>query len=461
MMKAKLILGLVLLLGYHQVVKAQVITNSANIKLTAGSNLILNATGLENNNIIDAADNSNIILKGTQSIKISGSENISFGTVNLNNGQGVILFNPMTVKKEMIFQDCILSTKNSSYILFDNGATSTAQSDSSFVRGTVKRIGVGSFVFNVGDSGTTRPLTLGNLSNSDTISVNYFKTNPANAGFNPGLMGDSLQVVSQCEYWSVGGSTAQNSTVSLSWDNVQSCGVGDPGDLRIATWDGAAWQNEGSANLTGDATTGELTTSAALPLSGNTVFTLASISQSNPLPIELGYFMASMKSENTACIDWATMSETNSDLFIIEKSSDGINYFELDRLNAAGMSNKKIEYSTFDYNVSKLNYYSLYLLNTNGVKEFVADALLVKANTSQTKVKIGNNFVEIPQSNTGGKLRLIIYDLKGTIMMDQTLEVGANTDFLEIMPPANLNGIFIGNLNFNNHEISQKLQFFD
>lgn len=461
MMKTKLLLGFILLLGSYQLAKAQVITNSANIKLTDGSNLILNGTGLENNNIIDADNNSNIILKGTQSIKVNGSENISFGTVKLNNGQGVILFNPMTVKKEMVFEDGILSTENSSYVLFDNGAQSTAQSDSSFVRGTVKRIGVGSFVFNVGDSGTTRPLTLGALTSSDTVSVDYFKSNPADAGFNVNQKDDSLQVVSQCEYWSIGGSTSQNTTVSLSWDNTQSCGVGDPGDLRIASWDGSAWQNEGSANLTGDATSGELTTTAALPLTGNTVFTLASISQSNPLPIELGYFMASMQNENTACLDWVTMSEVNSDLFIIEKSSDGMNYFELDRVSAAGMSNRKIEYSTLDNNVSQLNYYSLYLLNTNGVKEFVADALLVKSNTAKTKVKIGNNFVELPQASNGGKLRLTIYDLKGAVMMDQTYEVGDRTDFMEITPPNELNGIYIGNLKLNNHEASQKLQFFD
>lgn len=458
-MRINKIIGLLFLIAGFHVGHAKVITNSANINMTDGSNLILNGTNIENNNIITASPNSKIILKGTQSIKVSGSNSLSFGTVKLENGQGVILFNPMNIQTNMIFDNGVLSAQNGSYVLFENGATSTVNSDSSYVDGIVKKVGISSFTFNVGANSIGRGLSVSEMSGIDTVSVEYFKTAPSDSGYNTSLTGDSLQLVSQCEYWTVNGKTSANARVTLSWNGIESCGVGNINDLRVSNWNGAQWENDGAYNVTGNTSNGTISTSSAPSLLGTSIFTLGSISINNPLPIELGYFLARLENEGTVRLDWSTLSEVNSDYFIIEESNDGVNFIELDRIDAAGTSNRELSYVIYDDYLDNVNHYALYLINLDGEREHLSEALLVNENFEKTNFKIGNNFIEMPQSRVSSTVRFTLYDLKGSMILDEVYGLGANIDFLEIIPPIDLKGIYIGKLSCGDQLISQKLQF--
>lgn len=59
-------------------------------------------------------------------------------------------------------------------------------------------------------------------------------------------------------------------------------------------------------------------------------------------------------------INWSTASELNNDFFTLEKSSDGINFSEIEKISGAGNSNSQIYYSTFDLNpIRGTNFYRL------------------------------------------------------------------------------------------------------
>ena len=77
------------------------------------------------------------------------------------------------------------------------------------------------------------------------------------------------------------------------------------------------------------------------------------------LPIEL----AELKAEvNNLVVDinWATLTETNNDYFLIEKSTDGVSYKVIDRIEGAGNSNEMLEYETTDMEPSSgVTYYRL------------------------------------------------------------------------------------------------------
>ena len=452
----------ILSLGFSLLIagaQAQVLDNSAHINLTSGSNLIVNGTYIENNSNIRSENESIVNLKGNDQIKVSGTNSLSFGTVKLDNSQGVILINPMTVSSKMIFSDGVLTTKNGGFVLFESTAQSSVVSDSIFVNGIIKKEGTGSFQFNVGSNSIGRPLSVSEMTGINTISVEYFKANPCDSGYNTSLVSDSLQQISLCEFWKVTGASSTDSRITLSWNGIESCGVGNVADLRVSKWDGSQWTNEGATSVTGNTASGELSTSSTPDLIGSSIFPLGSISMNNPLPIELGYFLATLDNQYSARLDWSTLSEINSDYFIIEKSEDGVNYTEIDRIDAAGTSNQVLTYLAFDDFIDNVNHYALYLVDIDGHKEHLADALLINETYQKTQFKIGNNFIEMPQSRTSSTIRLTIYDLKGSMILDEVYGLGANIDFMEIIPPEGLKGMYIGQLSCGNELVSKKLQF--
>ncbi|HFB99335.1 MAG TPA: hypothetical protein ENJ53_00885, partial [Phaeodactylibacter sp.] len=77
-----------------------------------------------------------------------------------------------------------------------------------------------------------------------------------------------------------------------------------------------------------------------------------------PLPIELSHFSATIKNEQVL-IFWQTLSELNNDFFLLEKSSNGIDFFEINRQQGMGNSNNIANYFYEDSPFEGVNYYRL------------------------------------------------------------------------------------------------------
>jgi hypothetical protein len=253
-------------------------------------------------------------------------------------------------------------------VIFSDNATATGMSNSSYVSGAVRKIGDENFVFPVGKNGYYAPIRITAPAITDYFTAEYFNINPNAVGYNVSSVGAGLHHVSQCEYWTlVPSPSATNETVRLYWDTPRSCGVTNTSELRIAGWNGTQWINGGNVTLIGGSnnTAGGLTTNVAFSNSA-TVFTLASTTANNPLPIELLEFKAQFVNSYIN-INWKTATELNNDFFTVEKSLDGKQWRKLATLDGAGTSNVPLSYSYDDLGPTRgIQYYRLVQTDFDG-----------------------------------------------------------------------------------------------
>ncbi len=94
------------------------------------------------------------------------------------------------------------------------------------------------------------------------------------------------------------------------------------------------------------------------------------------LPVELLTFNAKLK-DNVVELNWITKSEKNNDFFVIEKSVDGNDFQEIEKIQGAGNSNNTLSYLAFDRNpLQGINYYRLKQYDYDG-KSFTSDIITV------------------------------------------------------------------------------------
>jgi hypothetical protein len=87
------------------------------------------------------------------------------------------------------------------------------------------------------------------------------------------------------------------------------------------------------------------------------------------LPVELVSFYSSSDEESNI-IWWQTATERNSDYFILERSTNGFNWTEISRLQAAGNSNTLIDYQFIDKTFTEqISYYRLIQYDFDGLSE--------------------------------------------------------------------------------------------
>lgn len=89
------------------------------------------------------------------------------------------------------------------------------------------------------------------------------------------------------------------------------------------------------------------------------------------LPVKLDYFSGSYLND-ALVVKWATFSETNSDYFNIERSTDGLNYETVAFVDGAGYSNEYLKYVYVDEDnvAAKEVYYKLKQVDMDGKFEY-------------------------------------------------------------------------------------------
>jgi hypothetical protein len=91
-----------------------------------------------------------------------------------------------------------------------------------------------------------------------------------------------------------------------------------------------------------------------------------SVTSPQPLPVELLYFTAD-KEPTYNLVHWATASENNSSHFIVERSTDGLEWRNIETVTAAGNSTEKLTYNIVDATVPvTINYYRLLQYDIDG-----------------------------------------------------------------------------------------------
>jgi hypothetical protein len=89
------------------------------------------------------------------------------------------------------------------------------------------------------------------------------------------------------------------------------------------------------------------------------------------LPVELSKFEVELLIDARVLISWQTVSEINSDYFIVLKSLNGTDWTEVETVYAAGNSTETIDYSAFDLRSSfDIAYYRLLQVDFDGTKTY-------------------------------------------------------------------------------------------
>jgi hypothetical protein len=147
------------------------------------------------------------------------------------------------------------------------------------------------------------------------------------------------------------------------------------------------------------------------------------------LPIELISFSA-IPLEKEVQLNWSTASETNNDYFTIERSTNGIDFEEIENLAGAGNSSVILDYSAIDKNpILGTSYYRLKQTDFNGDFSY---SDIVSVQFEGTKP---NNIRLFPNPNNGQLLnislnsardesiQLKVYSIFGTDVFSKELEV--------------------------------------
>ncbi|MBL7762660.1 MAG: T9SS type A sorting domain-containing protein [Chitinophagaceae bacterium] len=100
---------------------------------------------------------------------------------------------------------------------------------------------------------------------------------------------------------------------------------------------------------------------------GNAILTISSfVAPGGILPVRLDFFNAKQSGEQVK-IDWATQSESNSDRFEVERSTNGKDFKVIATIRAAGNSTLTQNYSAIDNNPENgNNYYRLRQVDLDG-----------------------------------------------------------------------------------------------
>lgn len=88
------------------------------------------------------------------------------------------------------------------------------------------------------------------------------------------------------------------------------------------------------------------------------------------LPVELNYFSAICTENGKAKLSWETSSETNNHFFTVERSDNGIDFYQIARVNGAGTSSQPHQYIYIDQTeIPQFAYYRLRQTDFNGQTE--------------------------------------------------------------------------------------------
>jgi hypothetical protein len=170
-----------------------------------------------------------------------------------------------------------------------------------------------------------------------------------------------------------------------------------------------------------------------------------------PLPVQLTSFQAVLQNEYQAVLRWATATELNSDYFAVERSVNGVNYYEVGRQAAAGTSSLSRAYELRDPQpLTGLTYYRLRQVDKD--KKVTYSVVVTLAPTAREAAQ-ANVYPNPVAGNASGRLALRgltdqkvtvrVMDMLGRVVTTQQFQPATYTaDVPLLLPAATAAGIY-------------------
>ena len=231
--------------------------------------------------------------------------------------------------------------------------------------------------------------------------------------------------------------------------NVNGVAWTSNGSMHISAENGLYFLNQATAN------TGAGTVQATLISNSFDFSDLASDAtpQESTLPISFGT-LSVKKAGNGAHVSWSTLSEINNDYFVVERSTDGINYTAAGTVKGAGNSSTLRAYSFTDPTVTaKVVYYRIRQIdldrkqNLSSTVSLRLDGIRIKNYTAYPnpfttalRIQLESATQEMAQvrliNTTGQVLRTLSVNIQkgdNTIVIPQMESVKAGLYYVELL----------------------------
>ncbi len=146
-----------------------------------------------------------------------------------------------------------------------------------------------------------------------------------------------------------------------------------------------------------------------------------------PLPIVLKSFNVSLTENKDVLIEWSTYSEINNDYFTIEKTKDGVHWFEVARINGNGNTNQVHRYSSIDEDpYSGKSYYRLKQTDFDGrFDHFTPLSITIQISQSEFVVypnpSNGRISIEISSGFDNDEIMIRIFSLDGNLLYSKSV----------------------------------------
>ncbi len=242
----------------------------------------------------------------------------------------------------------------------------------------------------------------------------------------------------------------------VSFDGNGSIDVGDTGTIEIG----------------GDFDSGNATIEGTGPINvdGAVSGTNSGDSQINgTLPIELISFDLKLQNKQVL-VSWSTATEINNDYFTIQRSDDGIEFYDIGTLQGTGNSNSLLLYDFIDSNPSSLiNYYRLMQTDYDGKYEIFKPKSInteIEHNVLKSNLypnpahsyDIINILADGFNPEKGSFVEITIMDKNGSITLQTTAEINEYGQVHKSLSSTIFSkGIYIVWLQGNNKVLSKKL----
>lgn len=178
------------------------------------------------------------------------------------------------------------------------------------------------------------------------------------------------------------------------------------------------------------------------------------------MPISLASFVA-QKQAASVLLKWNTASELNNAYFEVQRSTDGIQFKNIAKINGAGNSEHLLHYYFTDDNpVNGLNYYRLNQIDFDG-KATLTDPVSVNMGFGNLTMEIysapnsSNINIGITADHTS-EAQLTIYNIGGKKVLEQAVSLNKGANHLSLNMSDSNQGIFIATLHIRNQLLKKK-----
>jgi len=340
----------------------------------------------------------------------------------INNTSGVTTTGDLTVSGTLTQQAGIFTIPATKTLRVSSGNAIAGSFSSTSYINTASDAAAGTVgIVQIDDISTARTLPLGNNStylpvtitpaSTSTFTANVFKGATDNGTANGIATSDKTNLVDAIYTINrtAGSGSAQ---LTLGFPSALKGSGFTSNNFGISHYNGSTW----------DAVTGSGDNTANTATATFNVFSPFRVEFSQTtLGISLTSFSA-RADFNTAKISWITSSEINNEKFILEKSTNGINYTAITEVKAKGPSS----YSVTDYNPANgTNYYRLIQYDLDGKATSFGPKAVDFSLTKNTAFLVYpnpvNEYISFNLDGTLGNTEVVLTDLKGRIIHNESI----------------------------------------